>query len=221
MKLKYFLPAMLIALSLLACVDEDIELKDLSKKVGFERELAIPLVYGSLVFEEIAGDSFDSLLISGGDTIKLYLVDDISYEDTVSLAGVGENMDFEYVYLHHEFTNMFPVGLNVQFYLYDSIQASNIDTIYFSGSPNELFLPAAPIDDDGLVIEDAVETSIGVIRLEDEILNTLFTQATHIIVAAEVPPTSGLVKILDHFSLDLKLGLETKGYYEPELESNE
>lgn len=221
MKLKFFVPAMLISLSFIACVDQELDLKDLSKLVGFERDLTIPLGYGSMTFEDLSGNTFDSLLISDGDTIKLFLVDDISFDDTISLGDLGENMDFEYVYLHNEFRNMFPVALNIQLYLHDSIQSTNIDTIYFSGSSDEIFLPAAPVDDNELVIEEDVENNIGVIALEEEILDKLFTQATHIVFAAEVPSTSGFVKILDHYTLDFKLGLETRGYYETDLESNE
>jgi hypothetical protein len=210
-----------MALGLISCVDEEMSMSDLSKQIGMEREIAIPLIRGSLSFEDITGTTFDSLLISNGDTIKLYLVQDIGFDDTLAIGDLGENMDFEYIYLHHRFTNMFPVGLDLNFYLYDSIQAANIDTIFFSSGPGELFLPPAPVDNDGMVVLDEVVTNIGVIVLEDNVLDNLFTRATHLVIVAEVPSTSGFVKILDSFSLSMKMGIEAKGYFETDLDSND
>ncbi len=219
MKLTGFLLAVLLLAGLVSCVKEEISLDNLSTEVGIEREIAMPLLKNSVEFENIAGTAFDSLLINGQDTIKLFLIQDIEYEDTISVSELAEGYTFDYLNIHNTFTNMFPVGLDLRFYLYDSLQSANIDTIYFSGSPDELFLIPAPTDSDGLVIENAVETKKDVIEITGATLDRLMYQATHMVLSITVPSTNSYVKILDHYALDMKLGIEAKGYYETDLDS--
>lgn len=220
MKTSNLLLAMLLVFGLFGCIEDTVQLENLSGDVEVERQIAIPLLQASLVFENLAGDSFDDFeLLSNGDTVKLYLVDDISYEDTVEFGELGVNMDFEYIRIHHSVTNMFPVGLDLRLYLHNTEEGENVDTIWFSGTPGELFLNPAPVDADDLVIEENIETTYGTIELDAETLGNLFNDASHIVIFAEVPQSSEMVKILDRYTLDLDLGLSAKGRYVTSIDS--
>jgi hypothetical protein len=208
------MPVVLLGIGMIACVKEEIDLSTLSEDVGLEREIAIPLFNGSLMFEDITGGTFDSLLIDGIDTIKLFLIQDIEYEDTLSLGEFGEELDLEFLNIHNSFTNMFPVGMDVRIYLYDSLISSNIDTIYFSGDPDQLFLTPATTDNNGLVIEETVNARSNVLEFNSSTLDNLMHQATDMVLVIRLPSTNSFVKILDHYTLSLELGIEAKGYYE-------
>jgi hypothetical protein len=220
MKISRILTFLAIVIMIVSCVKDEFNFDDLSKEVRLEREIAMPLIKGELVFEDINNESWDSLIITGGDTIKLYLIDEIEQTDTLPLGELIENLDLEYINLHHSFTNMFPVGVDVHLYLHDSIAGQNIDTIYLSQNHNEILLPPAEVDEDGLVIEELVQLREGVVEFDDEALDNLMERTTHIVFIINVPPTSGLVKILDHYLLSLKLGIEGKGAYTTTLDSN-
>lgn len=215
MKFKNLVPGILLLIGLTACIKDTIILDDLSNDILLEFEIPIPLVKANFIFEDLAGDGYDSVIYeTSGDTIKLFLVDSLDLEvDTVDLGDMEEDIDFEYVYLHHTITNMFPVGLDLRIYLYDSVISENIDTIWFSNTPGEIFLQAAATDTNELVIEDQVEKNTGVIELDEELFDKLFNQATHLIPDPLVPPTPGFVKILNHYQLQINLGVEAKGSY--------
>lgn len=220
MKISGILPFLAIIITIVSCVQDEFDFSDVSRDVKVERELAMPLVKGEFVFEEISDESWDSLLISEGDTIKLYIIDGIEQTDTLPLGEELENMTFDYLNLHYTFTNMFPVGIDIHLYLHDSISNQNIDTVYLSENPDEFLLPAAPVDGDGLVIEDQVQPKTGVAALDSETLFNLTDRTTYMIFSIYVPPTSGYVKILDHYLLALKIGIEAKGEYITTLDSN-
>jgi hypothetical protein len=222
MKVSRILAFLGILTLVVSCVKDEFSFDDLSKDVKLDRELAIPLVKGEFVFEDITDESWDSLYFDTlrVDTIKLYLIDGIEQTDTMPLGEQLENMSFEYLNLHHTFTNMFPVGVDVQLYLRDSIANQNIDTIYLSENPNEFLLPPAPVDEDGLVIESEVQPRTGVAALDSETLFNLTERTTHLIFFVYVPPTTGFVKILDHYLLALKIGVEAKGEYITTLDSD-
>lgn len=221
MKLIHLFPAVLIFLGMSACVKEEINLDDLSTEVGITRDIAMPLLKSSIAFEDVAGTAFDSLLIDGEDTVKLFLIQDITYIDTLPLGDLGEEYTFEYLNLHHGFTNMFPVGLDVEFYLYDSLISSNIDTIFLSNTPGEPLLIPAPVDEDGFVIEEDVTRESGIAAPDDDTIDRLMNDATHLVFSIRVPSTNDFVKILDHYSLSVRLGIEARGYYETDLNSEE
>ncbi len=202
-----------------ACLKDEIDLDELSTDVAYQRSIAMPLVYGSLGIEDFTDSGYDSLLIVDGDTTKLYLIFDLGYTDTIPLGDLGQNMEFEYLYLHHGFTNSLPIGLDVQFYLYDSILAQNLDTIFLTDDPDVDFVLPAEIDGNGLVIEDLVVEQRGYKALESTTLDYLHNGATHLILDAVVPNTGGMVKILDHYALDFKLGIEALGTYTTDLDS--
>jgi hypothetical protein len=220
MKLKHILPGFLVMLGMAACIEDTIQVENLSDEIRIEREIAIPLIKATFLFDDLAGEDYDSIIIADQDTIKLYVVEDIGFQDTISFGDTGENMDFEFINLHNRITNMFPVGLDLNIYLYDSVTSQNIDTIFFGSTPGELFIQPAPLDSDGLVIEDEVEETYRVVELGDDIFDNLFQHTSHLIIDATVPSTAGMVKVLKYYELQLKMGLEAKGSYivEPENE---
>jgi hypothetical protein len=203
-----------------ACLKDEIDLDDLSQDVAIQRSIAMPLVYGSLDIHDFTDADYDSLIIQqDGDTIKLYLIVDLGYTDTIPLGDLGQDMEFEYLYIHHGFTNSLPIGLDVQFYLYDSTISQNLDTIFLTDDPSVDFIPAAEVDGNGLVIEDIVTEQRDYVSLEPSTLDYLQNEATHLILDAVVPSTGGLVKVLDYYSLDFKLGVEALGTLVTELDS--
>lgn len=202
-----------------ACLKDKIDLDDLSQEVAIERSIAMPLVYGALGIEDFTDRGYDSLLIADGDTIKLYLIVDLGFNDTIPLGELGQDMEFEYLYLHHGFTNSLPIGLDVQFYLYDSTISQNLDTIILKDDPTENFIPAAQVDGNGFVIEDIVVEQRDYVSFDNRTLDYLQNEATHLIMDAVVPNTGGMVKILDYYTLDFKLGVEALGTYVTELDS--
>jgi hypothetical protein len=120
MKLIRLFPLVILFALLTACIEDTVHLEDLSTERSYEYELPAPLVKTEFVFDDIAGHGYDSLIIQSGDTIFLYLVEDLGFMDTVELGETGDEMDFEFVNLHYTITNMFPIGLDVQFFQYGS-----------------------------------------------------------------------------------------------------
>ena len=215
MKLRNFLLFVSATFVMIACVKEEFSMEDLSKDAVIEREIAMPLIEGDMSFEDIVETASDSMIINGLDTIFLYLITDTEFEDSLSVSDIfGENdWEFDYMNLHLTFTNMFPVGLDVRIFLFDSIAGVNVDTIFFSGARDEIFLDPAPTDNNGLTIENQVQTDRNILSIPSLTLNRLTTNTTHLIFAIKVPATNGMVKILSHYNLDLHIGLEAKGRY--------
>jgi hypothetical protein len=213
MKFIRFLPLMVLFAGMIACFEDTIQLDNISTDFAIQHELAMPLVKADFVFDDIAGHGYDSLIVQSGDTIFLYLVEDIGFNDTLKLGKMGEKMDFDFIYLHYKIANMFPVGLDLRIYLYDSIQAHNIDTIWFSNNPDQLFIEPAPVGPDGLVLEDEVQTYAGYIEIDSTKFDNLFHVATNLVVDAIVPSTGSYVKVLNYYRLNMRLGLHFKGRY--------
>lgn len=209
----------MLLLALGGCLKEELDLDNLSTEVAFERSIAMPLIYSSLHIEDFTDGSWDSLIITDGDTIKLYLIIDLDFSDTIELGDLGKNMEFEYLYLYHGFTNSLPIGLDIQLILFDSVLSRNLDTIYLNDNHSELFLEPAVVDGNGMVIEDLVSEQKGMTEFESSALDYLQNEATHLIFDGVIPNTGGMVKILDYFSLDLRMGIEAKGTYVTDLDS--
>ncbi len=219
MKMSKLLLLALLFSSLVACIKEEIDFDNLSGEIELERDIAMPLMHGSLQFEDFSDRDYDSLLIIDNDTIKLYLVENIGFTDTLPMTDLGTDIVFEFMNLHYEFINQLPVGLDIQFYLFDSIQSQNIDTIFLSDIPGKLFLDPAPVDNNGIVIDDQVVTTTGFVSFDEEKLDRFFNETTHLIFDAIVPSTGGYVKILDYYSLDFRLGIEARGTWVTDLDS--
>lgn len=136
--LKFTVPLALL-ITVTACIDETIQLNKFSDNFILQRQIAIPLVKASFAFEEIAGRDYDSLAFFGnGDTIWIYLRNDLELDDTLEINIQQQEIDIEYLNLYTRTTNMFPAGLDIRFYLYDSILGYNTDTIFFNNIPGRL-----------------------------------------------------------------------------------
>ncbi len=216
MKILKLIPLMALFIGTLACIEDTIQLEDLSTKQNFTRQIVIPVLQGSLKFDDLAGHGYDSLIITSGDTIFLYLLEDINLEDTIELGDLGQNIEFEFIEIHCKNTNWFPVGLDLRLYLYNDSTGANIDTIWFSSTPGELFIEPATSDANGLTIDDQVKTDSSVVTLDSYVINELFNEATRLVFFAEVPSTGGFVKILRYHKLYLNLGIIAKGRYSSE-----
>ncbi len=218
MKFLRLLPIMILLLGVISCIEDTIQVENISKDVAIERQISIPLVKTEVTFENIAG-SYDSLIIDVGDTIYLYLNQDLGFQDTMKMTDMGENIEFEFLNLHYKVTNMFPVGLDVKIFMYDSILDANLDTIWFSEVPGELFINPAPVDGNGLAIVDQVETTNSYVGLDQENFDNLFNGTTHLLVDATIPSTGGFIKVLKYHRLYMNLGIEARGRYITSLDS--
>jgi hypothetical protein len=214
MKYLKILPVFMLFFGAWACIKDTIQLEDISGDMAYEREISIPVIKGSLTFDDIAGHGYDSLVIlQSGDTIFIYLNNDLGFNDTIAIGEQGENMDFDFINVHYKITNMFPVGLDLRMYLHDSVTNQNMDTIWFSGTPGEIFIKPAPSDINGLTVEDSISTSNSFVALTENFIDDFFNAATHLIVVAEIPSTGGIVKILRNYRLYMQLGIEARGRY--------
>lgn len=213
MKTKILILLILPVLGLTSCIEDRVQLDQVSKEVEVERSIAIPLLKASLTTGDFTGIDYDGLEIISGDTVKLYLLNDTQYGDTLDFGGLPfefDNLYIDYVRLHHTSRNMLPLGLRLDLYLFnDSIQ-ENIDTISFSDVPGGEFLTVPDVDANGLVIESNVLTEEGALDFDQETMDKLFKNTTHIILNGEVPQTGSIVKILDHYTIDINLGISAK-----------
>jgi hypothetical protein len=213
MKFIRFLPLAIFIVCSVACIEDTIQLDNISNEIAYQRQQAIPLIRASFRFDDIAGHGYDSLIIQSGDTIFLYLIQDIGFHDTLRIGDLGKDINFDYINLYYQVTNMFAIGLDLNLYLYDSVLAGNIDTIRFSQEPGQLFLEPAPVNANGLVIEDQVVPTKSYISLDHDLLYNLFHGATNLVIDATVPSTGGYVKVLNYYRLDMNIGLGFKGTY--------
>lgn len=212
MKLIKFTPLLLLIFSVIACIEDTLQLEDISTEMNVTKELAFPAINISLQFEDIAGHDYDSLdFLINGDTIFLYLLEDIRFEDTLdlSLGDNGIDIELELLNLHYRITNHFPIGLDMKIYLYDVITRQNIDTIWFS-NPDELFIAATPSDDNGLAIEDLIETDSSYVAFSENVLDNLLKENTQLILFIEIPSTGGFVKVLRTSRLNIHFGIEVQ-----------
>jgi len=219
MKTSNLLLILIVIFCFSACLKEEIDLDNLSTEVAIDQQRTLPLIFGSLKIEDFTDEGYDSLIITGQDTIKLYLIEDLEYSERISLHDLGSDFDFDYLTLYHHFTNSLPLSLDVRFCLYDSLSDQILDTIYLTEDPEELFLDAAECDEDGFVIEENVVEQHGEVSLEGEQMDLLENEATHLLFDAVVPSTGGWVIVLDHYSLDYRIGTSFSGRYITDLDS--
>jgi hypothetical protein len=196
-----------------ACIDETIQLNKFSDDFVLQRKMAIPLIKASFSFEDIAGRGYDSLMFINEDTVWLYLPFDLELDDTFKVSLDQEDLQVDYLHLHYKLKNMFPVGLDVYFFLYDSVQGGNIDTIFFNENHEGSFIVPAPKDENGLTITEAVTTDSSFIALDEQLMDRMFNEATHFIIFAKVPATTGFIRILKNYRLDLRFGVDAKARY--------
>ncbi|MBN1951236.1 MAG: hypothetical protein JW801_08525 [Bacteroidales bacterium] len=221
MKTKILLILMLPVLALFSCIKETIQLNDVSREIEAERSFAMPLLKTALTFGDFSDQEYDGLEIINTDTVKLYFIEDIGYEDTVDFAGIPfdfKDIIIEYAYLHHSSYNMLPVGLRLSLIMYNDSLGENIDTVAFGDATGE-FLRPAPNDDNGLAIESQVETIEGSLSFDQGTIDNLFGNTTHLIISGEVPQTDTLIKILDYYTISLNLGISAKIRFTANLDS--
>lgn len=138
---------------------------------------------------------------------------DLQFRDTMDLNinNFEYVKEIEYIILYYNIRNEFPLGLDFEFVLYDSINQQLLDTIKL-GYMDQPLLSPAPVDEMGVTIKEQVKPYSGFTALSDTQADHLLNHANKIIVNGTIKTTSGArtVKILNNYLLDFKLGLEAK-----------
>jgi len=213
MKAKNLFIAFFILFGLHSCIEDTVQLDELSRDVEMERSISIPLIKTSVSYEDIGGGGWEYTdLLPTGDTIFFYLVEDVSYQDTMDFGGFDIDLDFDYIRIHHKITNKLPLNLFFNLYLYDEEAEQTIDTISFI-EPGEDYFIFAPTEflANGLIDEDQLETREGTVELNAGLLDNLFNNTSHIVINAEVAEQDTIVKILGHYGIDMELGFSARG----------
>ncbi len=164
--------------------------------------------------------------ITVGIELKLpleLLASDIMLQDTIVFDGFNnDNQDntpneedgntdiaIENASLAYKIKNSFPLDLDFQIVLYDSINDTRYDTVDVG------FLDAAPVDSRGIVIPEQIEETRGVINISDSFIDNL-ELANKLIIIGRLntsPDNNGVaqpVKILTSCSIEFYLGLVAK-----------
>lgn len=149
--------------------------------------------------------------------IPLEIRADLQFIDTIIIntSNIDYVKEVEYINLYHTIYNEFPLNLDFEMVLYDSIDNRMLDTIKF-GYLNNPLITAAPVDDKGIVIRDKVQAQNGFVSLTDKQADNLINKANKIIVTGLISSTQGArtVKILNNYLFDFKLGIEAKAKIE-------
>ena len=206
--LKYLVPVIVVLIITYSCKRDELDLDKIAKSVEFEYEIVTPAVYGDLLMQDFMGKNSDSIITIKGDT---------TFYDTAKL-DLPDMQDFVVEYLNLPYTsrNYLPVGTDLMLICYDSITRQNLDTIKFS--QEGIFLNAAPLDNDGNVIEDQVATKEDVISVDNSTAENLLKVATHIIINARLlSDTTRIIPINEKNRIYLKVGVEGKGTYRTSL----
>ncbi len=145
--------------------------------------------------------------------IPLELRADLQFIDTlnINIDNIDYVSEIEYVNLYHTIHNEFPLNIDFDLILYDSISSQLLDTIKL-GYMDKPLLIAAPVDENGITMKDQVQTQSGFISLTESQADNLLNNANKIIVVGAISSTSGArsVKILNNYLFDFKLGIEAK-----------
>jgi hypothetical protein len=154
----------------------------------------------------------------------------LQFRDTFNLdLDIGDEEDeidyIEYAGLTYSFRNEFPVNLDADIILHDSITNTNLDTIKLNESEEDYFLTAAPVDQDGLTSMDEVIDVTGELILDQNQIDNFLNDANKIIVLAkfisyganvginDVSTAVRSVKIMKNYALDFRFNLDTKIHY--------
>lgn len=132
-------------------------------------------------------------------------------QDTI-VFGVGENIDkemMEFATLHYSIRNAFPLDIDMEFILYDSINEIKYDTLTFSD------IAFAPVDADGIVMENYLGRAQGTIELDESATYNLMNNTNKAIIKARMNTAmrSGEyepVKMLTWYYIDFAFGIEAK-----------
>jgi len=159
--------------------------------------------------------SFDSRILLGLEVeIPLeFRMQNLQLQDTLenpfynnpSDSSEFSLQDFEYVKIHLQAENGFPVGMNVKLYLYDKTSDFIADSILF-----DQIIQPAPVDAEGRVTD--VMTSNQTVEITNIQLGELENMPDLIVAGIFSSTDHGTknVKIYTDYTLEFKLGVQTK-----------
>ena len=173
---------------------------------------------------------YDSKILLGMEIeVPLEFRANLQFRDTFNLdfkIDSGNEIDYiEHAGLSYSFRNEFPVNLDANMILYDSITGTNLDTLQLNESGDEFFLNAAPVDQYGLTSLEDVREFRGEIILDQNEIDNFFNEANKIIVVAsfssygagiginDVSSPVRSVKIMKDYSLDFRFNIDAEILY--------
>jgi hypothetical protein len=197
-----------------ACRKETLDFSTRSHKTDIEREVNLPLVKGEISFEDLINIKPDSTeIINLLDTLNIYYNLEFDHQDTIQMSKLDSNITIDYIKLYYWFTNDFPIGLDAKIDIYDT--TSIIDSILFNANPGEIFLPAAPVDSNGFVIQNLIAEKAGLIDISTSQANNLFNRATSLVLLSHIQAnTLSIVKVPVTSFLHFKFSVDAKARYE-------
>jgi hypothetical protein len=217
MKWKYLLWFIVaLALTISACQKGELDFNKQSNYYDVEREISIPLVHGTLAFNDLLNVVPDTLEIYNLlDTLDIYYNLEYDHRDTIKLNLVDSNIYIKYAKLYYWFTNEFPVGLDSRIYMLDTIHSVIIDSILFNTNPSDIFLHAAPVDSNGIVIQDSVKQIAGMMEIDSTQADNLIQRTNKIILYSRVyANTLSIVKVEKSSTLSFRFSLDIDGKYQ-------
>ncbi len=153
--------------------------------------------------------------------IPMHFKADLELVDTIELdLGDNENVDFvEWAEIFFYVSNEFPLTVDVDFVIYDTITGARLDSVKFD------VLKAAPVNASGIVIKDQVDRVEKSIYLDQEFADNLFKSSTKIIITGKLKTTeedgvSRDIKILTHYALNFQVSADAKIHYITNQEDN-
>ncbi len=134
----------------------------------------------------------------------------LTFQDTMEIElDIGDedfSVDIEFVKIYVNTKNGFPFDFRFQMIPLDSITSAPCDTLEFT------FLSAAPVDGNGVVIEEQVDWNQEIIDIDQEFLENL-EKSGQVIVKVIFNTTgngSDPVKILSDYIFEFNIGIEGK-----------
>jgi len=153
--------------------------------------------------------------------IPMHFKADLELVDTIELdLGDNEDVDFvEWAEIFFYVSNEFPLTVDVDFVIYDTITGTRLDSVRFD------VLKAAPVNASGIVIKDQVDRVEKSIYLDQEFADNLFKSSTKIIITGKLKTTeedgvSRDIKILTHYALNFQVSADAKIHYITNQEDN-
>jgi hypothetical protein len=212
---EFSLLLLFIVLFFASCQKDTLDLTKTSKKYSYEREISMPLVQGNITFNDLLNLDPDTIqIINVLDTLGIYYNLEYNFKDTIKLSLRKDNITVDFANLNYWFTNQFPIGLDLKIFLCDSLYTI-IDTILFSNDTSEIFLPAAPVDTNGVVILDQVTEKKGVVIISSTTAENLLRNTDQLIMDVHLTAnTFSVVKVLENSYLDFRFAVDVKGKYE-------
>jgi hypothetical protein len=222
MKIKYrslFIVSLILLVS--ACQKGELDFSKKSNYYDVEREIAIPLVYGNMDFNDLLNVDPDTLEIFHLlDTLNVYYNLEYDHQDTIKLGKIDKNISVQFAKLYYWFKNQFPIGLDTRIYMLDTIHSVIIDSILFNSNPGEVFLQPAPVDTNGIVIQDSVKQISGIIDIDSSQADNLIQRTNKIILSSRVyANTLSIVKVEKNSTLYFKFSLDVQGRYKGYIDS--